>query len=240
MDYKRIDSPSNQRIKDLCRLKDGKGETFLVEGFHMAEEALKAKAALEVYALKPYKCDVPLTLVSESVLKKLASSVTPEGIVVLCQKKKAEKPSSGRVLVLDEVRDPGNVGTLLRTALCFGYRDVVLMSGTASAYSYKTLSASQGSIFHLNVIDGVKKEALKEILDGYFVIATDLKGEAMEENLISKEKIALILGNEARGVSRELLDLSDFRCRISMEGLDSLNVAVAGGIAMHAYRHMEK
>lgn len=232
-----INSPSNQKIKDLVRLKDGKGELYLVEGFHLVEEAYKHGYAEAIYATKPYPVkEVPVTLISEAVLKRLSSSVTPEGIVALCRKKPFGPLTSNRLLIIDGVQDPGNVGTLLRTALAFGFRDVLSIQGSASAYSSKVLLASQGALFQLNLKEKASREEALEILKPYYVVATDLRGQPMEGHLYRGEKkLALVLGNEARGVDEAFLKRADYRSFIAMKDIDSLNVAVAGGIAMHHY-----
>jgi TrmH family RNA methyltransferase len=231
----RITSPQNGRIKETAKLLDNKGDRFLVEGFHLVEMALDAKMALEVFSIDDFKASVPVTLVSEDVIKKLSFTKSPEGIVAVCAKPSQKPLSSSRLLVLDAVQDPGNVGTLLRTALSFGFTDVILGEGSSDVYNSKALLASQGAIFKLNIIQGAKLPeslpALKK--QGYEIVATDLRTDYVLSSLPRETKMALILGNEARGVDPKALALSDYRLRLEMSGIDSLNVAVAGGILMY-------
>jgi TrmH family RNA methyltransferase len=139
------------------------------------------------------------------------------------------------VLVLDGVQDPGNVGTLLRTALSFGFMDVVLGQGSADLYNNKTLMASQGSLFKLNVLSNINLVEALPIYkkDGYFILSTDLKTETTLSNFAKPQKLVLILGNEGQGVSPAVQSLADERIRLEMSNIDSLNVAIAGGILMY-------
>jgi TrmH family RNA methyltransferase len=140
-------------------------------------------------------------------------------------------------LYLDDVRDPGNVGTLLRTALAFGFHDVVLSRSSAEAYASKVLLASQGAIFSLNLKESEQtpEEDIRDLkARGYRVVVTDLKAALPPEEIKTLDApLALVLGNEARGVDPEVVALADQAVRIPMSGIDSLNVAIAGGILMY-------
>jgi TrmH family RNA methyltransferase len=235
-----IVSKDNAKVKAAFKALDGKGELFVVEGFHLVEMALEAGAVEMIFSLRDYPCQVPVYRVNEAIIKKLASTPNPEGIIALCHKKPSKSPSDSRLLYLDEIADPGNVGTLLRTALSFGFTDVILSKGSAEGYANKVLLASQGAIFKLNLIES-RQDPLSDIKAlkgaGYFLLGTDLQSAIPLSSLaLSQGKIALILGNEARGVAKDILELSSARVRIEMGGIDSLNVGVAGGILMYALR----
>ena len=131
-------------------------------------------------------------------------------------------------MLLDNVSDPGNLGTILRTALAFGYNDVILKEG-CSIYNEKVLQSTQGAIFNLNIISKFDKK----ILDGYKLIATEIKGSIDLSEIKKPGKHVLVLGNEGHGVSKEILELADQRVRIDIKNIESLNVAVAGAIAMY-------
>lgn len=232
-----LSSKDNKKIKEALSYQDGKGEYFLVEGFHMVEMAIESGDAIRIFSLKEYPHgNIEFYLTNEAIIKRLSSSKTPEGIVALCKKKKENKPLSDVIIYLDEVQDPGNVGTILRTCLAFGYQDIFLSKGTASAYSSKTLSSSQGAIFKLNIFEGKDSpekdiQSLKE--KGYQILATDLKSsDPLKELSISKPYV-LVLGNEGKGVNPKVLALSSKRVRIEMSGIDSLNVGVAAGILLY-------
>ncbi len=242
MNYEIITSRNNQKIKDAASYKDGKGDYFLVEGFHMVEMAITNNLAIAIFTIKEYRSSVKTYLVNEAVLDKLASTRCPEGIVALCQKKKEEKITSKRVLLLDGLADPGNVGTITRSALAFGFLDVVLGPNVVSLYNNKALMASQGAYFKLNII---KSKDLRETIsdlkkDNYQVFGTSLKSSSpLEEVNNSIDKMAIILGNEGKGVSEEVLSITDSNIRIEMGNIDSLNVAMAGAIAMHHFRYLK-
>jgi len=236
-----ITSKDNAKVKRAYSFKDGKGDFFLVEGFHLCEMALKSHDATEIFSINPYSCLLPHYLVSEEIIKKLATSKNPEGIVAICQKKKTKPLTSDRILFLDGVSDPGNIGTLLRGALAFGFKDVVIASG-ATPYSSRALLASQGAIFGLNVIESKDPLSILNSLhtSGYFLLGTDLKSSVplSTMNLDNETKLCLILGNEARGVSHDVLAKMDASVRIEMGGIDSLNVAMAGSILMYKYQKL--
>lgn len=235
----RIASRSNARIKELCALKKGDSPFFLVEGYHLVEMASASHSLLEVFSVKPYSGKEKCTLISQDVLQKLCASKTPEGIVGLCKKKEAKGLSSPRVLLLDRVQDPGNVGTLLRTALAFGFQDVISLKGTAGFYSGKVIASSQGAIFPLNLQEGKSEEEAVEELkkQGYFLLGSALENAVDYHSLPPMgEKICLILGNEGRGMSPYLLSHSGCNAYIPISGIDSLNVGVAGGILMEKLR----
>lgn len=232
-----IQSKDNSKVKEAFKAKEGKGETFLVEGFHLVEMALSHQMADAIFSRGDYQASVPVYRVTPEIIAKLSSTVTPEGIVALCHKIPANPPSNSRLLYLDEVRDPGNVGTLLRTALAFGFQDVILSKGSAEAYSSKVLLASQGAIFALNFAES-KQSPEQDIADlkarGYRIIVTDLKAAVPPEEIETlDQKICLVLGNEARGVSPSILSQAHQAVRIPMGGIDSLNVAIAGGILLY-------
>lgn len=238
-----ITSRNNPKIKEAASYIGGKGDYFLVEGFHMVEMALLHESVLAIFSLKPYTDKVKNYLVNESVLDKLTSSKTPEGIVALCKKKDEKSLSSARVLILDGVADPGNVGTLCRSALAFGFNDIILGERCASIYNEKTLMASQGAVFALNLVKTndlvsyIKKLRKEE----YKIFGTSLSSSyPLSEAHKNVSKMAIILGNEGKGVRKEVLAETDCNLRIEMENIDSLNVAMAGSILMYEYRLLSK
>lgn len=232
----RISSRANPRIKELSRIKDHpSAEGFLIEGKHLCDMASAAGCLLETYSVEPVDYpNVKNTLVSEDILHKLAVSPSPSGIVGLA--KRAEIEANGnKVVFLDRVQDPGNVGTICRSALSFGYRRVYLTSGCASTYNAKSIASSQGAIFFLDIVEGLDGEkAVRDLLcQGYEVIASCLHGATPLKEFKHREPFALLLGNEGRGIDEKLLALSSSKVKIEMEGIDSLNVGVAAGILMY-------
>ena len=236
----RIDSPHNPWLMSLRKEADGKGELFLAEGRHMAEEAIRHEKAEAILSLSPYPSPVRNVILSEKAFRSLADQKTPEGVIALCHKGERKPLSSSRLLVLDGVQDPGNAGTLMRTALAFSFHDVVFLKGSVRPYGRKALQASQGAIFALNVVESSEnKEDFFSLLErsNYKIITTSLQGEEKEDLSFPEEgKLALVLGSEGQGVGKEALAHASLLLRIPIEGIDSLNVAVAGGILMHALR----
>ena len=238
---KEIKSRQNELVKEVAKLSDAKArkqqKLFKVEGFHMLEMAKEANLIHSVFTLKEIKdleSKITQYLVSEEVLEKLSSTKTPQGVVCVCNLLNEKPIKSDKVLYLDDVSDPGNLGTILRTALAFGYDDVILSKNCCSIYNEKTLQASQGAIFKLNIVTDLDLSKLKA--DGYQILATEIKGSISLEEVTKPEKLVLVLGNEAHGVSEAILKLADKRIRIDIKNIDSLNVAIAGAIAMFRFK----
>lgn len=233
-----ITSRKNNLIKQAHALKGGKGDLFLIEGHHLLEMAYLSSSLKTAFILEkgdPYP-GVKTYLVTPEIIDKLSSTPSPEGVVGIAKKVDPKPLSSSRVLVLDRIQDPGNMGTLLRTALSFGFLDVVILEGSASPYGSKAVLSSQGAIFKLNLIQ-TKKEDLFLILNGYTVLGSSLQNaSSLPDFKIPNGKLALVLGNEGSGVDPEILALTSFNLKIPMDGIDSLNVGVAGGILMYELR----
>ena len=245
----------NPVVKAAAELKQKKYRTqnglYLAEGLRTAEEAVAYKAVetlfyvatdddrtmrlLEDAAMQ----NIKLVCVNENVMKKIADTETPQGIIAICkmrQPKLENLLASGKMLlVLDRVGDPGNIGTMLRTADAAGIGGLVLLKGCADIYAPKTVRSSMGSLFHIPVLSGVSEQefisAAKKA--GYDLLVTCLDGA---DNLYKADlsgRIAFVMGNEAGGVSETLLEKADKRVYIPMAGrAESLNVAMAAGIVM--------
>ena len=243
----------NPMVKAAAELKQKKYRQqqglFLAEGLRTVEEAVRygavqsifytaieddrTRAVLEEAAAKQIK----LVCVSDKVLKKIADTETPQGIIAVCEmrsKRLDEFLASGKMLlVLDRVTDPGNIGTMLRTAA--GVGGLLLLQGCADIYAPKTVRASMGSLFHLPVLSGLSEELLVQAARkaGYELLVTCLDGA---DNLYKADlqgRLAFVMGNEANGVSPALLAAADKRVFIPMQGrAESLNVAMAAGIVM--------
>lgn len=231
-----ITSRQNDKIKELVKLSDAKfsKETgmFKIEGFHALEMAVKAKVVKSVFLLKEDKelpKEIDQYIVSKEIMEKISETKNPQGAVVVCEYLKSTQKFGDKVLYLDGVSDPGNLGTILRTAVAFGYNDIILSNGCVSQYNDKVLQASQGAIFKLNI---VKNFDLSK-LNGYQILATEIKGSVDLDEIKPNKKHVLVLGNEAHGVSDSVLKLADKRIRIDIQNIESLNVAIAAAIAMY-------
>lgn len=227
-----ITSLANEKIKEVAKLLEkkyrDKTSTFLVEGFHLVEEAKNANLLLEVFTSDE---SVEGTLVSRDVIKKLSSTETPQPVVGIV-KKPSVKELGNKVLVLDNVQDPGNVGTLIRTAIAFGFNSIIIKG--VDVFSPKVIRASQGGIFKLNIIQTDDVKSFFAIND-HKVIGALLDKDAKTYNEIEvPKKLMLVLGNEGQGISKEVISELEEKVYIPIS-FESLNVAVAGGILMNEY-----
>ena len=177
-----------------------------------------------------------LYIVSNKDLKKISQQVSPVGMLALYDMPKVRKFTfrPPHILLLDNIQDPGNLGTIIRTADWFGFNHVFLTKDCVEVYNPKVVSASMGSIFNINIHqDQDLVEFVSELKKQKYIIAvTDLAGEKVKFN--KKGKIALVIGNEARGVNSKIKDIADKRYKIMKTGkAESLNAAVAAGVIMH-------
>ena len=239
-----ISSKQNTKIKEIGKLISDNSyrkerNEFVIEGFHLLEMALEDRLVKAIFSLEPIKnIDEKITnyIVSEDILKKISTQKNPQGVVAICSMRKEKEISHNNVLYLDGVSDPGNLGTLLRTALAFSFKDVILSKGSVSLYNEKTISSSQGAIFRLNIISGDEQNLINLKEKGYKILATEIKGSVELKNIKKSDKQVLILGNEAHGVNEKILNLADERIRIDINEIESLNVAICGAIMMHYLR----
>ena len=234
-----ITSKDNKRIKEIRKLLTKKGRTkaqqFLIEGEHLIEEAIQFGAHIEeIFVLETdtFNFDLKTTVVTKDVMSSLSKLVTPPGIIAVVRME-TKSIESDRVLAIDGIQDPGNLGTLIRTADAFNFKRILIGKNTVDPYSDKVLRSSQGSHFHVSLED----VDLIEVMQNFngTILTTDLSGESLTDK-ITDEKIMIVLGNEGQGVSQEVLEHANYKVKIDMPGdAESLNVAVAGGILMHQY-----
>ena len=226
-----INSLQNEKIKTYAKLNEKKyrDETnlFIAEGLHLVEEAKGYGIVKEVLTTNP---NIEGTLVSEEVMKKLTNQKSVVEACAICHKLE-KKDINNKILILDTIQDPGNIGTLIRSAVAFGFNTIV-MEACADIYSSKVLRATQGAIFKLNIINA-KIDNFITSLDGYKVYGTSLKNGIPLKQIEKCDKLAIILGNEGNGVRSELLDMTDKNIFIEITNMESLNVGVAGAILMY-------
>ena len=239
-----ITSKANSVVKNAKKLhqKKYRKSAYLIEGWHLFEEAVQAGVTIKkIFALESYRDQLaafPQTVwVSEEILLDLADTQTPQGIVAVIQKEEVGLPdfSQGKFLFLEDVQDPGNVGTMIRTADAAGFTGVIVSDKSADIYSLKTLRSMQGSHFHLPIyrmslasfVEGAKKTAMP-------ILATTLSKESKDYRELSPlEDFVLVMGNEGQGISSVMAESADQLVHIGMKGrAESLNVAVAAGILM--------
>ncbi|MED3661981.1 RNA methyltransferase [Ureibacillus sp. FSL K6-8385] len=252
---KRIESVQNAQVKHWKKLvtsrkeRDKTGE-YIVEGFHLVEEALKNKDQVIHLIIREGTAlprqwpldDVALVEVTEKVAKEIAETETSQGVFAHCKQTVftgADQAKWTKLLLIDSVQDPGNIGTMIRTADAAGIDAVVLGKGCADAYNPKTLRSAQGSHFHLPVIRGDLSEWIGILKQREIpVYGTALENAVDYREVEKPERFALLVGNEGSGVQKELLEKTDQNVIIPILGqAESLNVAVAAGILL--YKFME-
>lgn len=174
----KISSLSNPLIKEYLKLHEAKERNskkkYLIEGYHLVSEAIKNKVLLEVLISNPKDeiNNLPNYLVSDEIIKKLSKTLTPQGIIGICKMKDEEPDLSSNYLILDEIQDPGNLGTLLRSALGFGIKNV-LLANTVDVYNDKVLRSAQGAHFYLNVQTCNLEVALQKLQNNsYYLYGT--------------------------------------------------------------------
>lgn len=237
---KEITSKDNNKLKYAASLKMPKfrkeNREFIAEGKKSLELALEAGVVKEIFTTKKLleiKNDITQYLVNESLIKKISFTQNPEGIVFVCNMQERNPKRLNKVVYLDHVSDPGNMGTIIRTALAFNYDAVVVSEGSCDVYNEKVVAASKGAIFLIPILN----KGLEEIRKDKTVVVSALNENAKELNDIKVNKpFILVLGNEAHGVSEEIIDSADIITKIQIDNIDSLNVSVAAGILMHALR----
>lgn len=238
----RITSRTNPTVKAAKKLlqKKYRKDSYLIEGWHLVEEALVSGAqVLRIFALEKIAeqiSDFPeLLVVTPEILKDLSDSPSPQGIVAEVALSESNLPEklSGRYLLLEDVQDPGNVGTMIRTADAAGFDGVLLSDKTADIYNQKTLRSMQGSHFHLPIWRKSREECLALLkASAVPVLATTLSKTSVDYRSLGKlDSFALVMGNEGSGISKDMTEQADELIHITMPGqAESLNVAVAAGI----------
>ena len=255
-----ISSRDNKKLRLLSAAATSKGRKkhglFLVEGRRMAEEATRfaAEKIRYIFVSESFEEGNPdfmrgldgggflVYTVTDKLFNDAASTTTPQGVAALLEidgGETAKADGLSNVLILDGVSEPGNVGAIIRTAEASGVEAVYLMKGCADIYNPKAVRSTMGSIFRMRFRTGCEIEDIEELKSsGFRIAATALDGSVdLFEYARGREggKTAAVIGSEARGVSDEVLSLSDVRVRIPMKGkVESLNAAVAAGVLMYA------
>lgn len=243
-----ITSVKNERVKDWKKLHQRKirneNKQFLIEGFHLLEEAWKSGWNIKEIIIKQgiripdiyNKYDT--TEVSEPVFKQISQTETPQGIMAVIEMKEAGTISGNRILIVNAVQDPGNLGTIIRTADAAGYHAVVLGEGTVDVFNDKVIRATQGSVFHIPIMEMSLVNCIQELQATNFQVITSALDDSVSYDTIDiPKKMALIMGNEGKGIDADLLALADTNVHIPIYGeAESLNVSVAAGILMYHFR----
>ena len=230
-----ITSLDNPKIKLLLKLNQSKYRKkeglFLVEGAHLVKEAKNLNLLVEAYSVNDIDGYIKVT---KEIMKKISNTDTIPTEVGLCKILENNKLSN-KILILDAVQDPGNLGALMRSAKAFGFETIVLGEGCCDIYNDKVIRSSQGAIFKLSFIHANLVEFISNIKD-YDIYGTDVVNGIDVNEIKEKNKIAIILGNEGNGVSKEVKELVNKNIYIPLNNTESLNVSVAGGIIMYVLK----
>lgn len=233
-------SIENKKIKNIKKLYSKKYRDefneFIIEGEHLIEEAYK-KGILKELILEEntyFNLDIETTYVSESVLKYISELTNPPKILGICSKLK--KGSIGnKIVILDDIQDPGNLGTIIRSAVAFNIDTLILSKNSVDVYNSKVLRATQGMIFNINIIVCDIENIIKELKENHYKIyGTKVNGGKSLKSIEKSKKFAIIMGNEGNGVKTNILDLCSDYIYIDMnESCESLNVGVATSIILY-------
>ncbi len=243
-----IESAQNQTYKRWMKLKQKKyrmqEQSFIVEGFHLVQEGLKANVVTTVIVkeqaaydeVNVQNCEI-MTL-KASLFDQLAQTPSPQPIMAVCDMKMKDLSRAHRLLLCDEVQDPGNLGTLIRSALAFNFDGVILGDGCVDVYNEKVIRSTQGAIFKLPILHENLEYYIPQLQsEGVKVYGTSVTRAYPLQEVKAVEKMAFILGNEGNGVKPVHLNLTDENIYIEMStNVESLNVSIAGSIIMHQFR----
>ena len=235
-----IESLNNNKIKELAKLKNKKYRDdlglFLVEGDHLIEEAYNTNQLVEIIAIPSYttNMDIKITYVKDVVLKKLSD--LEQNIKCIGVVKKFKPLSYGkRLIILDNIQDPGNLGTIIRSAVSFNIDTVIVSNNSCDIYNPKAIRATEGMLFHLDTMVCDLNILIDELLsNGYLVYGTDVVNGIKATDIPKESKIAFIIGNEGNGISNEIRNKIDKNIYIPInKRCESLNASVAASIIMY-------
>ncbi len=237
-----ITSPDNQYVKRVSSLHKKKYrdeyKEFFIEGMKTIKEAIKYNQNIKniFYCSKmiDYDLDIPGIEVTQEIISKMTDTMTPQGIVAVCEIPFYEIKKKNRLIFLDRVQDPGNVGTIIRTADAFGFDGIILSEGCADVYSPKVVRATMGSLFHIPIIQSASTEYIKAL--DCKIYSSTLDTDEFLGNIKIEEPFILVIGNEGKGISDEIKKITDKFVKISMSGnAESLNASIAAGILMYEF-----
>lgn len=235
-----LTSTSNTKVKYWQKLlikKYRKEEKlFLVEDEHLVSEALKKHLVKEIITITDNQYETDTYKVTPQIMKLLSSQVSSTKLIAVCYELE-EKEINGNVIILDNLQDPGNLGTIIRSAVAFNFDTIILSDDSVDLYNPKVIRASEGMIFNINIKRCNLKEFIPRLKTKYTLITTDVNnGKDIRD--IKKKNIAIVIGNEGNGVSQEIANLCDEKVYIKMHNnCESLNAGVCASILMYEVSH---
>lgn len=253
-----ISSKDNEFIKHIKKLKDKKyrdlNKEFIIEGIKLIKEAIEERADIRqivicencqnldiipkelMYEIAKFEC----VYVTEKIFNSISDVNTPQGILAIIGRDPGEIEidySQDIIVALDDIQDPGNLGTILRTVDSIGLNQILVSKGTADCYNPKVVRSTMGAIFRVKIIECEDlQKTLKEVKKHKFeLIVTSLQTENSIYDIDYRKKI-IVIGNEANGVEQKIQDMADIKVKIPMLGkTESLNASVATGIILYEY-----
>lgn len=252
---KTISSLDNEKIKYLNKLNNkkerDKNQEFFIENLKTISDALESgfqpRAVFVTEELMGSKNpriakiigqSSEVYIINEKINKKFSNLETPSGIAAIFPELAGSINISEKNIYLNAINDPGNLGTILRTALAFGFKNIIIDEHCADIYNFKTINASKDAIFKLNIVVDKKRQVFDRLKSGMKVYSTSLEG-GRDPKIIKDKKYCLVFGSEASGVEQDILDRSDAFIRLEMSReIESLNVAVAAGITIYQLKEL--
>jgi TrmH family RNA methyltransferase len=238
-----ITSRKNKIVGDTIDLRKNsvslEKKLFVIEGEHLLEMAVKSKNILYVLTKKHLNNipdEIDQYIVTDDILSKISVSKSAPSVIAVCKYINESIKEDQNIIYLDNVQDPGNLGTILRSSLAFGVFNVLISNNSVNKYNEKAIQASQGSLFSLNIESCNTNKLIDLKKKGYKIIVTLLDPEAIKLssfNFTKNERYVIVFGNEGQGVSKDVIALADKKVFIEMDNIDSLNVGVAASICLY-------
>lgn len=237
-----ITSPANPKVKKIVELHRKKGRkqqnAYIIEGFHLVEEAMKQSVNFELLLIEEHQqippVDCPVYIVTPEVMKKVSTTETPQPLLGVVKKVEPHYVEQSQVLYLDDIQDPGNIGTILRSGVAFGITHVVVSPQCADLFDSKVVRSAQGAHFQMTY-DICDEKTMLEKYNQHELIVTTLEEATSLQYFTPSEKWILVVGNEGSGVKKSIQQKADARIQIDSPGMESLNVAVATSICLYEF-----
>lgn len=243
-----IVSKDNSQIKHIRQLSQKKYrdeyKEFIVEGIKIVQEAIEENENIQLVVIceellkkqidtKKFKVEY----VNKSIFELISDTVTPQGILAVIKEKEPQEITSQVLFALDDIQDPGNMGTIIRTLDAAGIKDLIISKESADIYNPKVTRSTMGAIYRVNVIRENLKSKLIELQEkGYKIVVTSLATDKYYYDVDYDEKMIIVIGNEGKGVSQEISEITDIKTKIPMLGkAESLNASIATGILAYEY-----
>lgn len=236
--------PSINKIKEITKLHQKKHRDeqglFIVEGLKAVTELIEAEIeVIDIFAIKDFNLPKKITIIDEKTMKKIMTTTSLCEILAVAKKRKVnveEIKDSKKIVLLDSISDPGNLGTIIRSAAAFDIKAIILYKDCVDMYSSKVIRSTAGNLFKLPIVQVKTKEELEKIFPSHKKIATCL---AKENNISLKEcskidKYIVMMGSEAKGLSNELINIADKNIKLDMtNNVESLNLSVSASIIFY-------